>query len=87
MLDAINVKVYVQVGPMEVPVPLFDYVEHLIHGSPPKPRKRSWSRNISMSRHASQRPAGVSCTTSTREVLIPGIYNLLLSSLDDSLRV
>ena len=39
MLDATNVKVYVQVGPVKVPVPLFDYVEHLIHGSPPKPRK------------------------------------------------
>ena len=25
---------YVQVGPVEVPVPLFEYVEHLIHGSP-----------------------------------------------------
>ena len=24
MLDAINVKVYVQVGPVEVPIPLFD---------------------------------------------------------------
>ena len=39
MLDAINVKVYVEVGPVEVPIPLFDDIEHLIHGSPPKPRK------------------------------------------------
>ena len=36
MPDAINVKIYVQVGPVEVPVPLFDYVEHLIHGSLPR---------------------------------------------------
>ena len=37
----------------------------------------------SMSRHASHRPTGVSCTTSTEEVLIPGTYHFLLSSLDD----
>ena len=37
----------------------------------------------SMSRHASHRPTGVSCTTSTEEVLIPGTYHFLLSWLDD----
>ena len=37
----------------------------------------------SMSRHASHRPTGVSCTTSTEEVRIPGTYHSLLSSLDD----
>ena len=37
----------------------------------------------SMSRHASHRPTGVSCTTSTEEVRIPGTYHSLLSSLND----
>ena len=46
---------------------------------------RSWSRYNSVSRHASHRPTGVSCTTSTREVLTPCTYYLLLSPLDDSL--
>ena len=46
---------------------------------------RSWSRYNSVSRHASHRPTGVSCTTSTREVLTPCTYYLLLSSLDDLL--